>query len=429
MKLHPGPAVLLILMIGLVSSAPAQTIREAVREHVEESLAKEKEKKKDKKKRKEDENKKNKDKEKDGEEIKEKKQEEKKEDEPLVELQSDEEDTAEEPALKLPRRVIHENFKLDLTVGGGYRGWAPQQYSTVAVDPSNFFTWSVGARATFFKVVSLSKARYETNNAASPRQSYVASAAKYGSYALKAAWFLAELGVPALEKFEPTVRYESRSFMAHAHSKEASPVCVVPFNQDADVKGCETTEREMTITSSFETAALGIKIHPDDGSSAVINDEPVRPPSIFIGGGYLSYLKPYQVTIGEHTLEEYLFSGRFYGGGLAFGLDFGGGVNQIDVDVWVQLGLGWIRLTEDMTLNEVAPEDWLIGYIQGNASLSYQWAPFDFAPSLLIVPVGTVSGASFFFFETDVDEGEETVTPLVNWDLLYSVFLSFVITL
>jgi hypothetical protein len=82
-----------------------------------------------------------------------------------------------------------------------------------------------------------------------------------------------------------------------------------------------------------------------------------------------------------------------------------------------------------MTLNELAPEDWMIGYVQGNGALAFRWAPFDFAPSLLIVPEGIVSGASFFFFETEVDEDEETATPTINWDVLYTVRLSLVITL
>jgi len=82
-----------------------------------------------------------------------------------------------------------------------------------------------------------------------------------------------------------------------------------------------------------------------------------------------------------------------------------------------------------MTLNELAPEDWLIGYLQGNARLTFQWAPFDFAPTLLIVPSAGVTGATFFFFETDVDKGEKTTTPSINWDLLYTARLTLMLTL
>jgi hypothetical protein len=83
-----------------------------------------------------------------------------------------------------------------------------------------------------------------------------------------------------------------------------------------------------------------------------------------------------------------------------------------------------------MTLNELAPEDWLIGFIQGHATISYRWALYKtVGPTLLLVPSATVSGASFFFFETDVDEGEKTATPTINWDFLYTVRLSLILTL
>jgi hypothetical protein len=82
-----------------------------------------------------------------------------------------------------------------------------------------------------------------------------------------------------------------------------------------------------------------------------------------------------------------------------------------------------------MTLNEVAPENWLIGYVQGNATLEYRWAVWKFAPTLLVVPSVTVSGTSFFFFEKGPDEGEPTTTPNVNWDFLYTARVSLILTL
>ncbi|MBW2276799.1 MAG: hypothetical protein JRF63_04860 [Deltaproteobacteria bacterium] len=330
---------------------------------------------------------------------------------------------------KLPRRIFHRYFKLDLIAGAGYRGWVPQQYPTVSVDMANYFTWSVGAKARLFNTVNLHRAYYETNNAASPRSSYLDDATRIGNYAVKAAWFLAELGVPILDAWEPTIRYEARSFQTTAKIHDDAQVCVIPFGQDTDVSGCTPTTGPLSVTSSFESAALGIRYHPDKGASAVIHKPKGKAPRFFLGGAYLSYLKPYQVTIGDAVLEEYLFTGRFYGGGLAVGIDIGGGVNNFKLDLWTQLGLGKVRLTDDLTLNELAPQDWMIGYVQGNGALSFRWAPFDFAPTLLIVPEGIVSGASFFFFETQVDEGEEVATPSINWDVLYTVRLSLIITL
>jgi hypothetical protein len=409
------------------------TIKDDVEKHVKDSLeqakADAKKKKEEKKKHKQG---------KSGKKDGKKKEQQKKLDEPAapggvedddVVVWEDPEAAAEPGFPKPPFRVLHEYFKLDLIAGAGYRGWVPQQYPAVAVDMANYFTWSVGAKARLFKTVNLRRAYYESNNAASPRKSYLDDAAMIGTYALKAAWFLAELGVPILDAWEPTIRYEARNFQTTARVKQDYEVCVIPFGQDTDVAGCEPTTEPLTVVSSFETAVLGVRYHPGKDPSAVIHQQHGKAPRFLIGGAYMSYVKPYQVTIGDAVLDEYLFTGRFYGGGLAVGIELGGGVNRPDLDLWTQFGLGKVRLTKDLTLNELAPEDWLIGYVQGNASLSFRWAPFDFAPTLLIVPEGVVSGASFFFFETEVDEGEETATPTINWDVLYTVRLSLIITL
>lgn len=427
MRFLPVTAALVHVCILLMClEGRAQTIKDDVKQFVEESLEDEQEDAREEAEREEE---REEGREEDSEEKPKSKPQEKRPGKKKHVAAPKREDYEHPVGNHLPLRVMHENFRLDLKVGAGYRGWAPQQYTNVSVEPANYFTWSVGASALFFKTVNLSKARYESNSAASPRTSYVESAARYGSWALKAAWFLAELGIPVLDRLEPSVRYEARSFMTTARSEPGTTVCVVPFNQDTDVEGCPTRSRDLTITSSLETAAVGLKIHPGKGSFAVMNDEPMKAPSFFVGAGYLSYLKPYQVTIGEHTLDEYLFTGRFYGGGLALGMEVGGGVNKPYIDVWAQLGLGKVRLTGDLTLNELAPEDWLIGYVQGNAMVSFRWAPFDWAPTLLIVPSGTVSGASFFFFETNANEDRQVATPNINWDVLYTVRLSLILTL
>ncbi len=77
----------------------------------------------------------------------------------------------------------------------------------------------------------------------------------------------------------------------------------------------------------------------------------------------------------------------------------------------------------------MAPQDWLIGYLQGTLSVSFKWAPFKFKPTFLIVPSLEANGALFFFFETDRQEGEEFVTPNVNRDLMYTAKLYLIVTL
>jgi hypothetical protein len=337
--------------------------------------------------------------------------------------------TEAKPKEKLPKRVIGEKFKLDLKVGGGYLGWLPQPYPGVSVEMASYFTWTIFARAKLFKWLNLHKAYYESNNAVSPRPGDLSTAAKVGFYAAKAAWFLASLGFPVAKAWEPVVRYEIRAFKTEAKPKSGNEVCIVPYNQDADVEGCEPTDEKLTITSSIESILAGVYYYPSKDPTAVIHAPGTYAPPIFFGAGYMSYTKPYQVTIGEATLDKYLFTARFRGGGLALGTSLDYGVNNIFLDVIAQVGLGEIQLTRDMSLNELAPDDWLIGYVQGNLDFGARIALWKFAPTLMIVPKATVGGASFFFFKTKHEEGEETKSPTVNWDVLWAFRLFLVLTL
>lgn len=330
---------------------------------------------------------------------------------------------------KLPRRVIGKNLKLDIKAGVGYRGWAPQQYPVVSVTMAHYFSWNVSLKAKLFKWLNISRGYYESNAASNPRKSYTSDAAKYGSYAAKAAWVFAEMGFPILKAWEPTIRYEARAFQTSAKMKGGHEVCIIPYNQSADVEGCTPSSEPMTMISSYETMFVGVKYSPHKDPTAVIHAPKGKIPKFVFGVGYLSYAKPYQVTIGEATLDRYLFTGRFFGGGLAFGALVGGGVNNFFLDFWMQFGLGGIKLTKDMTLNELAPEDWLIGYVQGNATLEYRWALWKFPPTFMIVPSVTASATSFFFFKTAMDEGEEVSTKPVNWDVLWTARINFVLTL
>ncbi|MBW2262334.1 MAG: hypothetical protein JRG91_10210 [Deltaproteobacteria bacterium] len=411
--------LILSLAAFLAAPAHAQTIREDVKEHVEEGLEDSKKKKKKKKKKKY-----------------------KKGTSPSGSGSgtstggSTEEGgyvivlgMGQQDGPKLPQRVIGKNLQLDLKAGAGYRGWLPQQYPLVNVNMTHYFTWSVSLKARLFKWLNIRKGYFESNNAASPRASSTADGAKWGSYATKAAWVLAEIGFPITKMLEPSIRYEARSFQTMAKPKSGHEVCIIPFNMDADTEGCLPTSDPLKVVSSFETLVAGLRYIPGKNPNAVIHAPKSKIPRFFFGGGYVQYIKPYQVTIASDTLDKYLFTGRFRGGGLAFGATVGGGMNNIYFDFWMQLGLGETRLTKDMTLNELAPQDWLLGYVQGYAKLEYRWALWKFPPTLAIIPSATVGGASFFFFETNVKEDEETATPQVNWDFLYTVRVSVVLTL
>jgi hypothetical protein len=336
----------------------------------------------------------------------------------------------EKKKLDLPKRVIHKKFQLDIKVGGGYRGWAPQQYPTVSVNMASYFTWSVSVKARIFEWLNLHHGYYESNAASNPRTSYNQDAIKVGELATSAAWVVAALGFPILDMLEPMISYESRAFRTKAKPKYGGEVCIVPYSMSGDTVGCDPTTESMSIISSYETIVAGIRYIPSKNPSAVAHTPDKKLPDFFFGGGYLSYLKPYQVTIGTETLSEYLFTGRFYGGGLALGLNYNGGINNVYLRSWAQLGLGQIRLTKDMTLNELAPEDWLIGYIAFNATLGGQIALWKFAPTLIFIPEVTAGGASFFFFKTGVSGGGENADPqTVNWDILWTIRASLVLTL
>jgi hypothetical protein len=329
----------------------------------------------------------------------------------------------------LPVRVFGETFKLDITLGGGYRGWYPQQYDAVDVDVASYFTWSVDVKAKLFKFLSLRRGYYESNGASAPRTEEAAVAAKIGSYAPKAAWLFGVIGVPITKVWEPQIRYESRAFDTRAVPHR--PVCVVPRDAAEDLEDCPGTMEDLKIISTFETFVAGVRYDHSKTGSVVVEQKGSKIPPIFFGVGLMQYRKPYQLNVDGFTLDDYLFDGRFRGAGLALGADIGGGLDRFFADVDMQLGLGEVSLTSDITLNELVPSDKLIGYVQGTGSLGYRWPMIRAAPTLILVPVVTMGGASFFLVDTASDESEmgTTTSPSVNWDLLWSVQVSLLLPL
>jgi hypothetical protein len=334
---------------------------------------------------------------------------------------------AEQEAPKLPLRLIGSDLELDLLVGGGYRGWVPQQYPTVAVDMASYFTWNVEVKAKIFRWLNLRRGYYESSGLSGPRTSGAAVAAQVGSYVPKAAWLMGMLGFPFLQVWEPIIRYETRAFQTRAKPK--GKVCIVKKDQTGDLENCPMTDQPLRIVSGFETLVAGVRYNHDKNSSPVIHTPKGKIPPIFFGIGLMSYSKPYQVTVNGDVLNEYLFDGRFLGGGLAAGTDLGGGIDRFFADVYLQAGLGQIKLTSKLTLNELAPKGWLIGYVQGDVALGYRWPVWRFAPTLMFVPELTGGGAAFFFFKPWIKKDEEASTPGINWDFLWTARGSLVLSL
>lgn len=319
----------------------------------------------------------------------------------------------------LPKRVIPDVAQIDFKLDAGYRGWLPQQYDLVDVDVAGYYTWSVDLRGKLFKYVNLHRGYYESNALAPPRTDKAAVAAQAGGYAPQAAWLLATLGFPLFRAWEPTVKYEARAFDTSASPR--APVCIVDRAATGELTACPRTTLPLHVISSFETLVLGVRYNQSGDPGAVIRTPRERIPPVFLGVGLMQYRKPYQVTIGGATLGEYLFDGRFRGAGLALGTNLGGGVRQLFLNANLQAGLGQVSLTDNLTLNELAPEDWLIGYVQGDLNLGYRFVLIDGPPTVMFTPQATAGGASFHFFSTKPEMGKEGEVPQLNWDFLWSV--------
>ena len=341
---------------------------------------------------------------------------------------------------KLPVRVLGEDVKLDITVGAGYRGWVPQQYDAVKIDVASYFTWNVDVKAKLFKFLALRRGYYESNGVSAPRTEEAAVAAEIGAYAPKAAWLLGVIGVPISKAWEPQIRYESRAFDTEARPQRE--VCLVPRSADDQfaIETCSTTTEPLKIISTFETFVAGVRYDHARRGAVVVEQKGSKIPPIFFGIGLMQYRKPYQLNVDGYVppnpddmSPQLLFNGRFRGAGLALGADFVGGLDQFFGEVDVQIGLGEVSLTDELTLNEVVsealPTDPLIGYVQGSGSIGYRWPMIRAAPTLILVPQLRIGGASFFLVNTETDQDEESTSPSVNWDLLWTAQLSLLIPL
>lgn len=327
----------------------------------------------------------------------------------------------------LPRRVIPKYLKLDVTLGGGYRGWLPQQFPNVPVKAGSYYVWTVEVKAKVYGFLNLHRGYYESNALRGPRTEGAAIAQEVGTYVPKAAWLLGVLGFPLFKAWEPIIRYESRAFQTQARPE--APVCVVDDKVAADLSTCPRSTARLSMRSGFETLVGGVRYDQSKSPSAVLEQRARQKlPPITFGVGLMSYRKPYQVNVDGNTLEGYLFDGRFRGLGLMLGVDVAGGPDRVFFRADAQVGLGEVRLTRKLRLNDLAPDDWQMGYVQGNATLGYYLPLFRRIPTLMFVPQATIGGASFFLFDTDSDDDMGT-TSTVNWDLLWSVHGALVVSL
>jgi hypothetical protein len=330
---------------------------------------------------------------------------------------------------RLPLRVFGKNLELDAKVGAGMRGWYPEQYPLVSVDHASYLTWSVDLKAKILGFLRLHRGYYESNGLRGPRTRGAVVARDVGQLVPKAAWLLGTLGVPLSRRWETLVSYETRSFVTRA--RPTAPVAIVDrkTSPSLDLATLPRSDQALEFVSGFETLVLGVRYFPERGNAGLVGDGAGPIPPMYLGVGFTQYSKPYQVQVGDDPLDEILFNGRFRGAGLAYGLATARKIDLPYVSLDAQLGLGEVSLLEDLTLNELLPEDWLIGYLQGNVTLGYVLPLLRSRPTPLLTGELSAGGATFFYFQLRGSEGETAPTLPLNWDLFWAVHVSLTLPL
>jgi len=328
----------------------------------------------------------------------------------------------------LPKRVFGKNFQLDPKVGIGYRGWYPAQYPRVSIAHAGYYTWSIDLKAKIFGFLRLHRGYYESNGVRGPRTDGAVVAQNVGKLIPKAAWLLGALGVPISRRWETLISYETRTFVTTA--RPSQPVAVVSHETSADTDFATLTRNDQPLefVSGFETLILGVRYSPDapeHGGSSLLGEPGSGIPPMYLGVGFTQFSKPYQVSVGTDALDELLFNGRFRGAGLAYGLSFPRRLGRPYLDLDSQLGLGQVRLLDDLSLNELLPQDWLIGYLQGNVTLGYALPVLKTRPTPIITGELTAGGSTFFYFETKDGGAEHPPALPLNWDFLWGAHIAF----
>jgi hypothetical protein len=333
------------------------------------------------------------------------------------------------PEERLPKRVIGKHLELDIKLGMGVRGWYPEQYPLVSVAHSSFLTWSIDLKAKLFGLIRLHRGYYESNGLKGPRTRGAVVARDVGQLVPKAAWLLGTLGVPLSRRWETMVSYETRSFVTRA--KPSAPVAIVDrrTSADSDFAPLPRSQQALEFVSGFETLVLGVRYFPEQGNAGLVGDHTGPLPPMYLGVGFTQYSKSYQVKVGNDALDELLFDGRFRGAGIAYGLATSRQIDRPYLDLSTQLGLGEVSLLDDLTVNELLPEDWLIGYLQGNVTLGYVLPLLRSRPTPLLTGELSAGGASFFYFKLRSSDSEQAPSLPLNWDFLWGARVSLTLPL
>jgi hypothetical protein len=332
-----------------------------------------------------------------------------------------EEEVEEEPSgPELPQRVFGGRFKLDPMASIAYRGWRPQSFPSIDVSTENTFTWSVGARASLW-IVSIHRAHYESNAAASPRRDEASVAGQAATAKPVAAWVLGVVGFPVNWVLEPIIRYEARAFQSVLTPSKEIRVIPREARKEDDLSIYPTTTDKLLMTSAFETLVIGMMYHHENDPSGLVSMKSGSLPRMYFGLGVTQYSKPYMVRVGNIVLDDLLFDARLRGAGLALGLETVQKPERFFVELSTQFGIGEVKLTDHYTVNEELPPGWAVGYAQGDLSFGYIHPLLRTRPTLLGGLAASIGGASFFYFKPISSEDEEERHVPLNWDLLWGL--------
>jgi hypothetical protein len=299
----------------------------------------------------------------------------------------------------------------DLSLAFTYWAWMPQQFPLVRVGAQSYVVPSVEARVALGPV-RVERFVYEAMGLAGPESGAASVASTAAGIVQGASSLLGVVGV-SLGPAVPIVRYEARTFQSV--STPSAPVRIVP--QDSSAASDETafplSSRTLAASSRFESAVFGIELSVLSRPSLVRKTRGIALASLYLGVAHTAFAKPYVLTIGGASLNDFLFDGRFSGWGGTFGIATARAPWRPFFEASMQYGAGDIQLQRDLKLSSAVPPDYAIHYVQGAAKAGYLFPLVESTPGLLVGFSGQLQGIHFFAFPKDEGDSQGLAGDLI----------------
>jgi hypothetical protein len=322
-------------------------------------------------------------------------------------------------ATPTPRRltVLGRRATVDLSLRSRMQAWLPAQNPSVHVNAAPYRMYSLELSGGIEGLFTLHQLAFETDGSSWVGWSGPAAAPAAGTSGIGAAAALAMIGLPLLHARgpwapEPIIRYELSTYATTA--TPSRPVCIVARDADtsADPVACTPTDSPLRMASRFESLVVGVQIGGQDGL-----------PSMYGGIDVVRQRKPYQVNVDGRTLDDYLFDARFGGAGLALGFGFGSD-QGFNARGGFHFGLAWISLTDDLSLEDELPSDWVLQYLRWDVGMGYGRVLVK-GPPRLLVRAGLDASGTHFVYVRDADED----TPSLSRDIFFAGSLALTLQL